>query len=110
MNEEHASDLEALRDAWHRFGELDPLYAILTPDDKRLGGWDQDDFFATGPTEISEALAYIESLGVHAHVGTALDLGCGVGRLPQALCLAFETCVGLDIAQSMIDPARRYNQ
>ena len=110
MNEEHASDLEALRDAWHRFGELDPLYAILTPDDKRLGGWDQDNFFATGRTEIDEALTYIESLGVHLNRGSALDFGCGVGRLTQALCRHFETCVGVDIAQSMIDSARRYNQ
>ena len=110
MNDEHASDLEALRDAWHRFGELDPLYAILTPDDKRLGGWDQDDFFATGAMEISEALAYIESLGIRVNRASALDFGCGVGRLTQALCRHFETCVGVDIAPSMIDSARRYNQ
>jgi SAM-dependent methyltransferase len=110
MNEEHASDLEALRDAWHRFGELDPLYAILTPDDKRLGGWDQDDFFTTGATEISEALAYIESLGVRVNRRTALDFGCGVGRLTQALCGHFDACVGVDIAPSMIDSARLHNQ
>jgi SAM-dependent methyltransferase len=110
MNEEQASDLEALRDAWHRFGELDPLYAILTPDDKRLGGWDQDDFFATGASEISEALAHVESLGVAVNRRRALDFGCGVGRLTQALCRHFETCVGVDIAPSMIDSARGYNQ
>jgi SAM-dependent methyltransferase len=110
MDEEHASDLEDLRDAWHRFGQLDPLYAILTPDDKRLGGWDKDDFFATGAAEIDEALAYIASLGVHLNRGRALDFGCGVGRLTQALCRHFETCVGVDIAPSMIDSARRYNQ
>ncbi|MEP6660713.1 MAG: methyltransferase domain-containing protein [Acidimicrobiales bacterium] len=110
MNEEHASDLEALRDAWHRFGELDPLYAILTPDDKRLGGWDQDDFFATGAMEIREALAFVESVDVHVNRGKALDFGCGVGRLTQALCGHFETCIGVDIAPSMIASARRYNQ
>jgi len=42
--------------------------------------------------------------------GTALDFGCGVGRLTQALCQYFERCIGVDIAGSMIKLAWKYNR
>src|SRR5262249_48837046 len=40
----------------------------------------------------------------------ALDFGCGVGRLTQALARHFETVVGVDIAPSMLRGARKYNK
>ena len=33
----------------------------------------------------------------------ALDFGCGVGRLTQALAEAFDRCDGVDISASMLD-------
>ncbi len=40
----------------------------------------------------------------------ALDFGCGVGRLSQALAEHFERVVGVDIAESMVQRAREYNR
>jgi hypothetical protein len=42
--------------------------------------------------------------------GKALDFGCGVGRLTQAMCRHFEECHGIDIAESMVAKAREYNR
>jgi len=42
--------------------------------------------------------------------GRALDFGCGVGRLTQALGAAFERADGVDISETMIDLAREHNQ
>ena len=39
----------------------------------------------------------------------ALDFGCGVGRLTQALADYVDHAVGVDIAPSMIELARRHN-
>jgi SAM-dependent methyltransferase len=39
--------------------------------------------------------------------GTALDFGCGLGRLTRALAPHFEQTYGLDIAPTMIEEARR---
>jgi SAM-dependent methyltransferase len=44
------------------------------------------------------------------HPGTCLDFGCGVGRLTRPLSEAFLDTVGVDVAQSMIAVARRYNR
>lgn len=55
-------------------------------------------------------LSDIERSGVSYASGRALDFGCGVGRLTQALAEHFEECDGVDIAGPMIDEARRINR
>jgi 2-polyprenyl-3-methyl-5-hydroxy-6-metoxy-1,4-benzoquinol methylase len=42
--------------------------------------------------------------------GSALDFGCGVGRLTQALADHFDEVWGVDIASSMIEGARRLDR
>jgi SAM-dependent methyltransferase len=103
-------DLEELQANWDKFGKTDPLWSIITAPSKRGGRWDADEFFATGCREIAAVMAYVQSLGVVLRKGRALDFGCGVGRLTQALCAYFAACDGVDIAPSMIELARRYNK
>ena len=67
-------------------------------------------FFETGVQEIEAVLAYVEGLGVEIQFGTALDFGCGVGRLSQALARRFELVEGVDISPAMIELAEQYNQ
>jgi SAM-dependent methyltransferase len=56
-------------------------------------------------------LRYIASeLNFDIRRGAALDFGCGVGRLTQALCRHFERAVGVDIAPSMIRLANQFNR
>jgi len=55
----------------------------------------------------------MRSIAAHAFPlrrGRALDFGCGVGRLTQALCRYFDECDGVDIAPSMIELARKYDR
>jgi len=42
--------------------------------------------------------------------GRALDFGCGVGRLTQALSPHFKNVVGVDVADSMIERAKNFNR
>src|SRR5213075_3164955 len=68
------------------------------------------EFFRTGVVEIDDVMAYVDRLGLKFARRAALDFGCGVGRLTQALCGHFDAAVGVDIAPSMIDKARAYNR
>jgi SAM-dependent methyltransferase len=52
----------------------------------------------------------IGELGLEIGRGRALDFGCGVGRVTQALCEHFHGCIGVDIAPSMIEAAERHNR
>jgi SAM-dependent methyltransferase len=105
-------DLSTLRvrRQWNRLGKRDPLWAVLTLGDKRGGAWEVDEFFSTGRKEIQAVIGQAQVLGLPLRRRRAVDFGCGVGRLTQALCDYFGSSVGLDIAPSMIEEARRFNR
>src|SRR5205085_632265 len=81
-------------------------WAVCTTQGTRFGGWDVDEFFATGEVEVAEILAAAERLGVPRARGAALDFGCGLGRLTRALATRFDRTVGVDISPRMVDRAR----
>ena len=103
-------NIKNLQKNWNRFGEDDPLWAILTHPDKRNNQWQLEEFFEIGKREIAGVLHRIERLRVPLRQDRALDFGCGVGRLTQALCTHFGEVHGVDIAASMIEKARELNQ
>lgn len=103
-------ELKELQKHWNQFGKRDPLWAIITRDDKKGNKWNPDEFFETGKQEIKDVMQYVEKLGLLQQRGRALDFGCGVGRLTQALANYFEEVVGIDIAPSMVKIANRYNR
>lgn len=102
-------NLRQLSRTWDDFGRRDPLWAILSHDDKRGNRWDLQEFLQTGRKEIEEALAYVTKIQPGLPRQRALDFGCGVGRLSQALAEHFEKVDGIDIAESMICQAREIN-
>ena len=102
--------IEELQQNWDAFGRIDPLWAILSVPAKANNRWDLDEFFATGVAEIQDVFKYLDSLGVDPPRKRAFELGCGVGRITQALCQYFDECDGVDIAPSMIELARKYNR
>jgi len=66
---------------WEDAARKDPLWAILSDPAKKHRGWKLEDFFETGRREISLLLHQLSTLGFCSAGGTALDFGCGVGRL-----------------------------
>jgi len=103
-------DIKSLQRQWDRFGRKDPLWAVLSLPEKRHGRWNEQEFFETGRTEIAAVLRRAGDLGVTLERSRALDFGCGVGRLSQALAELFDGCDGVDIAPSMIALAEKYNR
>lgn len=102
--------LRSLQRQWDRLARKDPLWAVLSLPDKRGGRWDEAEFFATGDRDVLELLHHAREAGFSLKRDRALDFGCGVGRLTQALCAHFERCDGVDIAPSMLALAKRYNR
>lgn len=98
--------IDDLRRHWDRFGKLDPLFAILTVPGKEGNKWQRDEFFATGRSDIASLLGYMENIGLSPNRGRALDFGCGIGRLTEALADRFAQVDGVDISREMISAAR----
>jgi SAM-dependent methyltransferase len=102
--------LGALKRHWERLGRRDPFWAVLTDPDKRRGGWDLEQFFRSGAEELTSVLRRAETLGVAVSRHRALDFGCGVGRVMQAMAQHFEQCDGVDISAAMLRVAREHNR
>lgn len=103
-------NLDHTRQTYEKLGRDDPFYAVLTVPQFRHNRWDPSEFFANGEREIAGVMQYLDELQLTVARNDALDFGCGVGRLSQALGDHFRHVVGVDIAQSMVEKARELNR
>ena len=89
---------------WERWGATEPFFGVLTGERYRLASIDEnrDEFFATGDHLVETVLHKLETTFGPIDHSSALDYGCGVGRLTQALAKRFERVDGLDISPSML--------
>lgn len=98
------------RQLWDQHAASDPLWAVLSFPDKRGGRWTLHEFMKTGEREIALLFQRFTELQLPIPAGRALDFGCGVGRLTQALARRCDRALGVDISPVMIDLARRLNR
>jgi SAM-dependent methyltransferase len=101
--------LKHVKETFEHYGRTDPMYAVLTDHTRRGGKWDPADFFAHGREEIARVMHYLESTKLAPAFGHALDFGCGVGRLSQALAAHFTRVTGVDISSTMVQAAQQHN-
>jgi SAM-dependent methyltransferase len=106
---EQRGRLAAHKQDWEELAELDPYFAVVSRAGTKRGGWDVDSFFATGETEIAGLMRRAGKLDRPGTTESALDFGCGLGRLTRPLAGRFKRTVGVDISQRMIEKARVLN-
>jgi trans-aconitate methyltransferase len=98
---------------WKTFGEQDPYFGVLS-DPKYAGRTLSEplrtDFFHSGDDHVRNLIEVLEDGFGDITRGSALDFGCGVGRITQALAKEFDAVVGLDISPGMLAEARRNAQ
>jgi SAM-dependent methyltransferase len=99
------AQLAKLRRVWSALGDDDPLWAVLSHADKQGRRWDVEEFLKTGRIEVEAQLAHLALMGYPRKRSSALDFGCGAGRLTRALAAHFEQVVGIDLSPSMIRKA-----
>ena len=93
----------ATRD-WNTFGETEPYFAVLTHDrflSEQMSDADREAFFAFGEADVAQIFDLIDFAPK-----SALDFGCGVGRLTRALAKRVDHVAGVDAAESMLRIAR----
>lgn len=95
---------------WDRHAASDPLWTVLAFPDKSGGRWTLHEFMKTGEREIALLFHRVQELQLKLPSRRALDFGCGVGRLTQALARRQERVIGADLSPVMIDIARRLNR
>jgi SAM-dependent methyltransferase len=82
---------------WERFATEDPHFYICT----ELPRGDFDAFWQSGEGLVeAELMPLVRRHNVH--VGTALEIGCGLGRLLFPLSRRFKLVLGSDISEQMV--------
>lgn len=90
---------------WHEFARRDPYTYIMTG----VRSGDRQQFWETGEIAVSQELLPIVQEFCAAR-GTAVEIGCGVGRLVVPLAHYFQTVIGIDISPEMVRQARQNAQ
>lgn len=102
------TDFQKLKTTWEDLGKNDPLWAVLSHDDKRGSKWNPDDFFKTGETDIARYHSLLKKYGgCPDNFDHVLDFGCGVGRLCLAWSRRSKQVTGVDISQPMLEHAAK---
>ena len=91
---------------WDKWGETDPYFGVLSSDEYRAGNLSEEHrakFFDSGSDYIDRMLATVrEHLDSDFEPVSALDFGCGVGRLVIPLANVATTVVGVDVSDHML--------
>lgn len=94
---------------WAIIGTSEPYFGVLTNDRfKRANLSDESirDFYKSGLDDIDRFLGGIRQLGAF-DPRSALDFGCGVGRLTTALAERIGVATGVDVSPGMLAEARK---
>jgi trans-aconitate methyltransferase len=94
---------------WNELGRQQPFGAILTGSGGELIAWNPDEFFSTGRADATRFIRDLDRIAPQVARRSALDFGCGVGRVTRALAEHFDSVVGVDVAETMVSRARALN-
>jgi SAM-dependent methyltransferase len=93
---------------WERWGDSNPYRGVLGIDSSELSdGNVEARFMESGETHVAGVLETIKNLWGELNSNSALDFGCGVGRLLVPLSKRFGRVTGVDISASMIEHAKQ---
>jgi SAM-dependent methyltransferase len=90
---------------WQSYGRLDPYYGVLSADEYRSANLTPqalDEFYASGERHIDALFSQLAT-----PPRTALDFGCGTGRVLVHLARRCERATGVDISPAMLEECRR---
>ncbi len=93
---------------WRHLGETDPYFGVVTDPRFRTEAMDAEAleaFYESGRRDVDAIVALVERVAGPPR-GRALDVGCGVGRLAEAMAERGFDVTGYDISPGMLEKAR----
>jgi SAM-dependent methyltransferase len=101
--------LAGIAEKWREFGKTEPHWSVLVGEEFRSSNISKnlEKFYASGEKNIDIALRAVMRAGIDpAGFKTAVDFGCGVGRLTLALAQKVDFVTGVDISDGHVHLAQ----
>lgn len=95
---------------WRELGKSQPYWGVLSADifrSENITPERIEDFYATGQVYIDEMVEGLQRATGAKPSARALDFGCGVGRLAEAMTAHASEVTGYDISPGMLALARQ---
>jgi SAM-dependent methyltransferase len=104
-----SANFRRIQRQWARMGETALEWAIRGVDGASSPA-EVDRFLETGRALIDQVDRRATQLGLPFQGAEALDIGCGPGRLTQALAARFDRVLGIDVSPAMVRLATEINR
>jgi 2-polyprenyl-3-methyl-5-hydroxy-6-metoxy-1,4-benzoquinol methylase len=102
--------INATDEDWRHFGASEPYWSVLTDEKFKQVNLTSEaihEFYDTGERHVAWVLDKVRyHIGEAGEARSALDFGCGVGRLTIPLARHYASVVGVDVSPSMLAKAR----
>ena len=98
-----------VEDTWSRLGEDDAHWSVITDDRFRHSTLRShiDEFFKMGESDVARLEMALDRIGVSlSNIESAMDFGCGVGRLSIPLARRVNHVLGVDISAAHLREAQ----
>lgn len=99
---------------WRKFGDQNPHYGVLTNERFLAHNLDQEAveaFYASGHQHVAGLSADVERyFGRRFRFVSALDYGCGAGRIAVPLAAFADSVLGIDVSEGMLREARKASE
>lgn len=95
---------------WRELGASNPYWGVISHPNflsENLSPERIEEFYASGPFHIDPIARDLQALTGKPPSGRALDFGCGVGRLAEAMLKYADQVTGVDISPGMLELARK---
>lgn len=103
--------LAHIETVWTKYGETDPHWSVVSTSAFRADVIDQNikAFHTSGENEARNLKRLLERTNIDpSSLQTALEYGCGVGRVTRWLADIFPTVLGADISNNHLNLAKAY--
>ena len=103
--------LKHIENVWMQLGATEPHWSVVSTADFKATKIREniDRFNESGRAEVNNLKRLLKRVGVDAsHVRTAVEYGCGVGRVTRWLATLFPNVIGIDVSESHLGLAREY--
>ena len=104
--------LERTRSHWETLGRTRPFWSVVSAPafqkEDPTNAEQRAAFYRTGEVEVANLMAVLDRAGLSLPFASAMEFGCGLGRMTEPLARRFGRVLALDVSQPHLESAEAH--